>query len=264
VQQGTGAALITGASSGIGFYLAGEFARHGHDVVLVARQEVRLQTLAGELTERYGVQATAIAADLARRKAPARLADDLSTRGLAVDILVNNAGFGAQGRFDLLPMDRQLDMLQVNVVSLTHLTRLLLPGMVARGHGRVLNVASTAAFFPGPLMAVYYASKAYVLSFSEALHVELVDTGVTVTTLCPGPTRTSFQANASMHQSRMLQAPLQMSAATVARAGYEGAMRGERLVIPGAFNKTSALLPRLLPRGLVPRITRYFNKRTDR
>src|SRR5712671_2718034 len=182
-------ALVTGASGGIGAALARELARHGHDLVLAARGVAAMEALAAELRA-GGAGATVIAADLAQPGAAARLADDIAQRGLAVDVLVNNAGLGAAGRFDRCDPARISEMLQVNIVALTELTRLLLPGMIARGRGRVMLVGSTAGFQPGPGMAVYFATKAYVLSLVEAIPEVFRGTGVTVTTLCPGPTAT--------------------------------------------------------------------------
>ena len=190
--------LVTGASSGIGLELARCFAADGCRLVLVARKGNALEALATDLRKAHKIQAQVITADLAHPEAPTRLLAHLQSAGLKVDVLVNNAAFGAQGKFVELPLGRQLEMLQVNITSLTHLTGLLLPGMVERRRGGILNVASTAAFQPGPGMAVYYATKAYVLSFSEALAEELAGTGVTVTAVCPGPTATNFGAAANM------------------------------------------------------------------
>src|SRR6266851_6869234 len=184
-------ALVTGASGGIGAALARELARHGHDLVLAARGVAAMEALAVELRE-GGAGATVIAADLARPGAAASLADEIAQRGFAIDALVNNAGLGAAGRFDRCDPVRIGEILQVNIVALTELTRLLLPGMIARGHGRVMLVASVAGFQPGPRMAAYFASKAYVLSLGEALAYELRGTGISVTVLCPGATATNF------------------------------------------------------------------------
>lgn len=249
-------ALITGASGGIGEALAQRFARAGFDLVLVARTESKLAALAQELAAKHGVAARAMAYDLADPTAPRRLADQLAAEGLAVDVLVNNAGFATYGPFAELDVDGELRMLQVNVVTLTHLTRLLLPGMVARRRGRVLNVASTAAFLPGPLMAVYYATKAFVLSFSEAIGEELKGTGVTVTALCPGPTSTGFQARAQMEQSRLVRGRQIMDVGTVADAGFAGLLAGRPVVVPGLMNQLMTFLPRLLPRAVVPGIVK--------
>lgn len=249
-------ALITGASGGIGEALAHRFARGGYDLVLVARTESKLQALAEELSRAHGVRAHALACDLADPASPRQLADRLAALGVAVDVLVNNAGFATYGPFAELDLDGELRMLQVNIVTLTHLTRLLLPGMIARRRGRILNVASTAAFMPGPLMAVYYASKAFVLSLSEALNNELQGSGVTVTALCPGPTSTGFQARAQMERSKLVSGRKIMGVEAVADAGYDGLLRGRSVVIPGLMNRIQAFLPRLLPRSVLPGIVR--------
>ena len=190
----TGTALITGASSGIGLELAKLFARDGYELVLVARRVERLEELGRELTQRHGVRCHTISVDLAQPDAAAEIVRRLEGAGPAVDVLVNNAGFGVLGPLATTEPETAGRMIRVNIEALTQLTRALLPGMLARRRGRILNVASTAGFAPGPLMAVYYATKAYVISFSEALAEELRGTGVTVTVLCPGPTRTEFQA----------------------------------------------------------------------
>lgn len=254
-------ALITGASGGIGEEIARILAQRGYDLVLVARSQDKLQALADELAAQHRVQARALAADLADPQAPARLAARLADQGLSIDLLVNNAGFASYGPFAELDLDHELRLLQVNIVALSHLTRLLLPGMVARRRGHILNVASTAAFMPGPLMANYYASKAFVLSLSEALNNELAGSGVSVTALCPGPTSTGFQARAQMEQSRLVSGRAIMDAATVARAGVDGLLRGQPVVIPGLMNRIQTLLPRLLPRALVPGIVRSAQER---
>src|SRR6266550_6618870 len=211
-------ALITGASSGIGLDLARLFAKDGHDVILVARSEGKLREVAAGLERDFGVKAHVIVADLARPDAPRQLFDALP---VDVDVLVNNAGFGVTGPFAGTDLAKELEMIQVNVVALTHLTKLLLPPMIARRRGRVLNVASTAAFQPGPLMAVYYATKAYVLSFSEAIADELRDSGVSVTALCPGPTETGFAAAANVGATRLFTMSKPADSRAVAEAGYE-------------------------------------------
>ena len=253
-------ALITGASSGIGTELAREFARHGHDLILAARTAPRLRSLAAELTAAHGVQCQELAVDLAQPGAAASVAARLEESGLAVDILVNNAGFGLWGPFHEQDPGRIGEMIQVNVVALTELTRLLLPGMVARRQGRILNVASTAAFAPGPLMAVYYATKAYVLSFSEAIANELREHGIVVTALCPGPTRTRFAATASLQGSHLFKGPNVMDPAAVARAGYAALMAGRTVVIPGVMNKVLVQAIRVAPRRVVTGITRWFQE----
>jgi uncharacterized protein len=257
-----GTALITGASRGIGLELARLFARDGYDLVLVARSVDRLDRLGAELSARHGIRSRTVGADLASRDAPGAIAETLKQAAVQVDVLVNNAGYGTYGPFANSDAQAELDMLQVNVVALTHLTKLLLPAMLARRAGRILNVASTAAFQPGPLMAVYFASKAYVLSFSEALAEELSGTGVTITTLCPGPTLTGFQARAQMEGARLVTGnPLMMDVATVARAGYQGLMKGKRLVIPGVGNKLLMESVRFAPRRVVTKISRFITER---
>ena len=246
-----GTALVTGASSGIGLELATLLARDRHDLVLVARSRDRLEAIARGLTEEFGASVTILVHDLARPEAPPAIA-----RALSVDVLVNDAGFGVYGPFAETPIEKELEMIQVNVTSLTHLTKLLLAGMRARSAGRILNVASTAAFQPGPLMAVYYASKAYVLSFTEALANELAGSGVTVTALCPGPTITEFQKHAGVAQTRLFRSMLVMNASEVARAGYEGMLRGKRLVIPGFGNRLLVESLRVSPRRLVTAVAR--------
>ncbi len=250
--------LITGASSGIGLELARCFAADGSRLVLVARKGNLLEALAAELRKAHKIQVQMIAADLALPDTPTRLLAHLQSAGLKVDVLVNNAGFGAQGKFAELPLARQLDMLQVNITSLTHLTRLLLPGMIERHRGGILNVASTAAFQPGPGMAVYYATKAYVLSFSEALAEELAGTGVTVTAVCPGPTATNFGAAAGMRTLGMVK-KVSMSAAAVARQGHRAFRRGKVVAINGFRNQFPAFLVRLVPRAVVRKVTKRLN-----
>jgi len=195
-------ALVTGASSGIGLELARLFAGDGHDLVLVARSEGRLREIGEQLETAHGITATVVASDLSKPNAARDLVEALRAALIEIDVLVNNAGFGLSGAFIDNDPRTQLDMLQVNVVALTELTRLLLPPMVARRSGRILNVASTAAFAPGPLAAVYGATKAYVLSFSEAIGEELRHSGVTVTALCPGPTQSGFSAAAGAGSTR--------------------------------------------------------------
>jgi short-subunit dehydrogenase len=245
-------ALITGASSGIGADLARLFAREGYDLVLVARGEAKLREL--------GLPATIIAADLTDPAAPQRIADALRAKSIDVDVLVNNAGVGVAGAFVETDLQAELAMIQLNVVALTHLTKLLLPGMVARRRGHVLNVASTAAFQPGPLMAVYYATKAYVLSFSEAIAEELRDSGVTVTALCPGPTETGFAAAANMSGTRLFTMMRPGDSRAVAEAGYEAMKRGRRVVVPGLKNKLLAQSVRVSPRRLVTTIVRKMQE----
>jgi short-subunit dehydrogenase len=252
-------ALVTGASGGIGEDLARLLAAGGCDLVLLARNERKLQTLAGELSRTHGTTATVIAADLSEPHAADEIAHLLSERRMTIDILVNNAGFGTSGEFRRERPEEQTAMLQVNVVALTALTRHLLPPMLERRKGRVLNVASTAAFQPGPFMSVYYASKAYVLSFSLALSEETAGSGVTVTCLCPGPTRTGFQERAGMENTRLFKFAQHMSSAEVAQAGYDAMMAGRALEIPGVMNKLSVQLLRVSPRRVVTKIVKVLN-----
>jgi short-subunit dehydrogenase len=253
-------ALITGASSGIGLDLAHVFASEKWDVVLVARTEARLREVAAEIEKKFGVAAYVVAADLTRSDAPAEIMTALGERGIELDALVNNAGFGLTGEFAQNDLRTELEMIQVNVVAVTQLTKLALRPMLARGRGWIMNVASTAAFQPGPLMAVYYATKAYVLSFSEALADELRQTQVKVSALCPGPTETGFAAAAKMESSRLFKMARPAHSADVARAGYEGLMRGARVVIPGIRNKLLTQSVRVSPRRLVTTIVRKMQE----
>ena len=252
-------ALVTGASSGIGYELARLLARGGHDLVLVARGAERLDELAEQVRKDHGTTALVLAKDLTAAGASQEVYDEVTAAGLAVDVLVNNAGFGLKGPFAELPLADQEQMVQLNVMVPTLLTRLFLEPMLARGGGRILNVASTAAFQPGPLMAVYYASKAYLLSWSEALANELAGRGVTVTTLCPGPTITGFADRAGTSGSKLFKGPT-MDARSVAEAGYEGLMAGRGLVVPGARNQFLAFGVRLAPRRLVTNIARRLQE----
>src|SRR5437868_585729 len=199
-------ALVTGGSGGIGLEIGKALAQREFDLVLVARNRDALEAAAGQIEGKHAVRVHVFAADLRRREAPEAISDFLRNENIPIDVLVNNAGFGLGGEFAETEVQRELEMIQVNIAALTHLTKLFLPPMIKRRAGRVLNVASTAAFVPGPLMAVYYATKAYVLSFSEALAEELRDSGVTVTALCPGPTRTEFAASAQVTNSRLFTA----------------------------------------------------------
>lgn len=254
-------ALVTGASGGIGEELARLLAAGGANLVLVARSHDKLAALARDLSAAHRVQARALACDLSAPDATDRIVAELSAHGIAVDILVNNAGFATYGLFVETPADEEARLLQVNIVALTNLTKRLLPGMVERRHGRVLNVASTAGFQPGPLMAVYYASKAYVLSLSEALANETEGTGVSVTCLCPGPTKTGFQDRARMRESKLFTTLAVMSAADVARAGYDGMMAGRAIVIPGLSNKLAVQVLRVSPRAMATRVVRRLQER---
>jgi short-subunit dehydrogenase len=246
----TPVALITGASAGIGRELARVFARHGHGLVLVARREQRLNELAASIEATGRPKPLVLAADLAQPDAAARIGEALGARGLEPQYIVNNAGFGLVGRAATLPCDEQLGMIDLNLRALTDLSLSFIDSL-ARHRGGLLNVASVAGYLPGPGSAVYYAGKAFVLSFSEALHCELAPRGVRVTCLCPGPVATEFQARAGIVETTPPW-PLGVSAERVAEAGYRGLMLGQRVVVPGFANKLlAALLPRFAPRNIL-------------
>jgi len=252
--------LVTGASSGIGRRLAHRFARAGSHCVLLARSADTLHRLADTLSADYDVGADVVVADLSAPDAADDVAGTLETRGLSVDVLVNNAGVGARGAFATLGAQRQMDMIRVNVTALTHLTRLLLPGMLEQGRGGILNVASTAGFQPGPRMSVYYATKAYVLSFSEGLHEEVAGSGVTVTCLAPGPTRTAFADRADMTDATLFDLGTAMAPDDVAQAGYDGFRRRRAIVVPGWPNKVGAFLIRFTPRPVARKVAGWLNR----
>ena len=248
-RKGDGqAALVTGASYGIGVDLAECFAKDGYDLVLSARSEAQLKDQAERIAKQHGVQAVPIAIDLGGHGAGHRLADEVRRRGIAVDVLVNNAGYGIAGSFNDSDETDQLGMIDLNVRALVELTHAFWPQMLARKRGGVLNVASTSAFEPGPLMAVYYASKAFVLSFSEALWREAQDTGVKVSCLCPGPTASRFRERAGTGKTRLTSLGTPMTSRSVAEEGYRGFQQNQRVVITGARNR---LLARVVP--FVPR-----------
>lgn len=251
--------LITGASSGIGVELARIFAANGDHLVLSARREDRLKALAEELSAKHKIETSVVAADLAKPEGARELAIEVGRKGHVVDVLVNNAGFGQRGEFARLPLDRQLEMIQVNVTAPTALAGLFLPGMLARGRGGILNVASLAAFQAGPEMGVYYASKAYLLSFSEALHEETKAKGVTVTALCPGPVPTEFGDVSGMKVPKRFDA-MSVTAEAAARAGFDGFQAGKPIVIPGSVPRLGAALGHMAPRGLKRRIAHEMQR----
>lgn len=251
------AALITGASSGLGAEYARLFAADGNDVVLVARRRDRLEALATELGKK-GIRAHVVAADLAAPGGVTRVLDEVNRLGVEIEFLVNNAGFGGSGAFASSDLARQLEMVQVNVTALVTLTRAYVPAMIARRRGRILNVGSTAGFVPGPFMAVYYASKAFVNSFTEALSYELRDSGVTATVSCPGATATEFAAVAGTQRSLLFRLGA-ASPETVAREGYRAMMRGKPLVVHGLKNKLTVQSLRVSPRAAIRAVAASFN-----
>jgi short-subunit dehydrogenase len=250
-------ALITGASRGIGVELARAFAARGHDLVLTARDGAALAALAGELTRSTGVEVATVACDLGAAEGPAALAAAIAAQGLRVDVLVNNAGFGDTGPFAGSERATQLGMIDLNVRALVELTHIYWPGILAAGaRGGLLNVASTSAFQPGPMMSIYFATKAFVLSFTEALWEEARGTGARVSCLCPGPTESAFRLRAGTDRPRLADAGKPMRANEVAEQAYAGFAANRRVVVPGARNKAMATLAPLLPRPLVLRAVR--------
>lgn len=251
--------LITGASAGIGEGLARLFAADGARLILVARSADRLQRLATELQAKHGVEHIVIPLDLGVAGASKTLFDILTQREIKVDVLVNNAGFGHNDRFASAPIDLQLEIVQLNVATLLHLTHLILPQMIARRQGAILNLGSTASFQPGPYSAVYFATKAFVLSFTESLWEEVREFNVAVTCLCPGPTRTEFGARARMDQNWNF-VNASMSTESVCRIGYRGFRRRKRIVIPGLINRIMAFSVRLTPRRLILQLMRRWQR----
>ena len=255
-------ALITGASGGIGLEFARKFAENNFNLILVARSQDKLEALAEELRNKHSVEVQVLPKDLTDPTAPQAIYDQLKSEGSEIDVLVNNAGYATYGKFHELDMAREMNMIQLNVMALAHLTRLFLPDMIARKNGKIMNVASTAAFMPGPLMATYYATKAFVLHFSEAIANELQGTGVSVTALCPGPTESGFQQRANMEDSKLVQGGL-MSSRTVVDAGYDAMMRGDAVLVPGLKNQIQIFTPRLLPRRAVTGVVRNVQERVS-
>jgi uncharacterized protein len=255
-------ALITGASTGIGFEFAKLFAADGYNLVLIARDEQKLREIAGSLPSKFNISVKIYPKDLSVTGDIENLVHQIREDVGTIEVLVNNAGFGLSGAFVDTDLARELEMIQLNVVSLVIFTKLWAKEMVQRKGGKILNVASTAAFQPGPLMAIYYATKAFVLSFSEALAEELKESGVTVTALCPGPTATQFSKRAELEKSRLFKGGIVpvLDAATVAKIGYDGLSKGHPVVIPGLINKIGVFSVRLTPRKLVAQIAKQLNK----
>ncbi len=249
--------LITGASGGIGCEMARVFAEKGYNLVMVARRRETMDALAEEVNKKYGINAHVLVQDLAIEGSGKRLYEEVSRMNIKPDIVINNAGFADYGKFVERNWEKVRDMIMVNVMALTEITRMFAGDMVQRGSGKILNVASTAAFQPGPLMAVYFASKAYVLSFSEAISNELKGTGVSVTALCPGPTQTGFVDRAEMNSSRMFRVIKPVESDKVARYAYYALMKGKVVAIPGLLNKLSAMINRFMPRSFI----RFFMRK---
>ena len=245
-------ALITGATSGLGYEFVKLFANDGYNLVLVARNEKKLKEIKQIFTN---IEVTVIAKDLSVPRAANEVFREIEEKGLDIDVLVNNAGFGLLGKFEELDIHKQLEMIQLNITSLTELTYYILPKMKERNSGRILNVASTAAFQPGPLMAVYYATKSFVLSLSEALVEELNDSNVTVTTLCPGATKTNFGSVANVEGTKMFSKAMESD--KVAKKGYEAMMSGKRVIVTGGLNKAGALGAKFLPRSMAAKLAKY-------
>lgn len=252
--------LITGASQGIGLEIARVFAKNGYDLVLVARDKQKLSEVAKEFSRNYKIQVVTVSKDLSEQKSYFELYNLMKKQGLQIEILVNNAGFGNFGNFSETDLTKEESMIDVNIKALTSLTKIFLQDMLKRKSGKILNVASTAAFQPGPLMAVYFATKAYVLSLSEALSEELKGTGVTVSALCPGPTNSKFQERAGMQNANLFTKRKVMSSEEVAEIAFQGLMKNKRVIIPGSRNKILAFFGRILPRSIVLQLVKNFQE----
>lgn len=249
-------ALITGASSGIGYELIKLIAKDGVNLVIVSRNEDKLTKVKTEIESKYRVKVKVLSKDLSDPNTPLEIFSELEREDVSVEILINNAGFGLYGKFSETDLETELEMIQVHITSLTYLTKLFLKNMLEKGYGRILNVASTAAFQPGPLHSIYFATKSYILHFSEALANELQGTGVSVTCLCPGPTETPFFKNSGVKRNRLIRLNM-MDVSKVVKAGYKALKKGKVIAVPGLKNKLLAFLIRITPRNIVTRIARY-------
>lgn len=257
--------LITGASWGFGYELAKKFAQDGYNLVLVARSVERLNEIANQLNKQYGVTVTIVTKDLFSPTAPNEIHQQMADANIKIDVLVNNAGFGTYGQFSEIDTERDLNLVQLNVTAVTHMTKLFLKDMLARRQGQILNVASMAAYLPGPYMATYFASKAYVKSFTESVNEEVKGSGVSLTALCPGVAATKFQETAQNEKAIIggtIDA-LVMSAEDVVNAAYKDFQKGKSLSIPGGSNKLMAFLVRFLPTILLLKAVKTFNNSED-
>jgi short-subunit dehydrogenase len=253
-------ALVTGSSGGIGLELAKLLAKDGHNLVLVARSADKLNNLSSELKRSFNIDIKVLPKDLTAINAASEIYDELKKDNLHINILINNAGYGGSGKFAETDLNYELNMMKVNMSTLVELTKLFLPQMIQDGNGKIMNVASTAAFVPGPLMAIYYATKAFVLSFSEAISNELKNSGVTVTALCPGPTRTGFAKTAGVEGANLFSSNI-MNAESVALTGYTAMLKGKTVVIPGIKNRLLNFSVRFSPRKTVSMITRRMQEK---
>jgi len=255
--------LITGATTGIGYELAKLFAKDKFDIIIIARNEVKLKETAAVLQNEFNVKVKFISKDLSEKDSAKEIFNELKNENISPDVLVNNAGFGSHGAFSESDPENDIDMINLNITSLVILNRLFLTDMIKKNSGKIMNVASTAAFQPGPYMAVYYATKAFVLSFSEAVSEELSGTNVTVSCLCPGPTETEFQYRAGIKETKMMNRRnfTVMTAEEVAITGYKKIMKGKRIIIPGFTNKAGAFFVKLFPRKIISKITRSLNSK---
>ncbi|MCB1180303.1 MAG: SDR family oxidoreductase [Leptospiraceae bacterium] len=251
--------LISGATTGIGYDLAHLFGKDKNNLLLIARNEDKLNEVARELITKYSITVNVLKADLSDLNSPKKIYGFAKSKGLFIETLVNNAGFGSNGKFHELPLEEEINMIRVNITSLVYLCRLFLPEMIQNNEGKILNVASTAGFQPGPFMSNYYATKAYVLHFTEGLAVELKNTKIKVSALCPGATITEFQNRANIDNTLLFKGPFVMDSPTVAKIGYEGLLKGKTIVIPGIMNKLLALSVGFSPRILIRTIAGRLN-----
>lgn len=251
-----GCALVTGVTGGIGYSLSIELAKKGYNLILVARNEEKLHAMVHEFEQKFNIKCFPVIADLNDKNAPDYIYSESKNTGQKIDILINNAGFAVYGAFAETSVEKEKEMMQVNMIALTLLTKLFVKDMIQQGGGYIMNVASTAAFLPGPLMAVYYATKAFVLSFSEAIANETSGQNIRVTALCPGPTESNFQNRAAMGESKLVKGKKLTGSDQVAAYGINAMLKGKRVAVPGFMNKVTTILPRFLPRNLVTAIVR--------